>query len=68
MPIYTELTRGGEFMPSVNPFHSKRPGTSVYHNNSKCTEGNNIESYNRVSGTGNLSLCHRCKELNSEGK
>lgn len=52
----------------VASFHSKKYGTEVYHNNDKCTEGNNIESYNRVSGTGNLRLCEHCEELNSQGK
>ena len=55
-------------MPKVSAFHSKKAGTDVYHNNSKCTEGNNIETYNKVSGTGNLRLCARCKELNAQGK
>ncbi len=52
----------------VSPFHSKKAGTEVYHNNNKCTEGNNIESYNKVPGTGGLRLCSRCAELNAEGK
>lgn len=52
----------------VNSFHSKLPGTSVHHNNNKCTEGNNIERYNRVQGTGLLPLCSHCKKLNAEGK
>lgn len=30
-------------MSKVSPFHSKRPGTKVHHNDNKCTEGNNIE-------------------------
>lgn len=55
-------------MTKVSPFHSKKPGTKVHHNNNKCTEGNNIESYNKVSGTGGLPLCERCKELNTQGK
>ncbi len=55
-------------MPSCSSFYSTLPGTDVYHNNSACTEGNNIESYNRVSGTGGHRLCARCKELNSQGK
>jgi hypothetical protein len=50
-------------MAKVYPFHSKKPGTKVHHNDDKCTEGNNIESYNRVSGTGNLPLCDHCKRL-----
>lgn len=47
----------------VAPFHSKKEGTEVYHNNDKCTEGNNIESYNKEPGTGGLRLCERCQEL-----
>jgi hypothetical protein len=54
-------------VPKVNPFHSKQP-TSVHHNNSACTEGDNIESYNRVSGTGGKPLCDHCKRLNAEGR
>lgn len=55
-------------MPRVAPFHSKLAGTSVYHDNSKCTEGDNIESYNRESGTGGLKHCEHCARLNREGK
>lgn len=50
-------------MAKVTPFHSSRPGTAVYHDNNKCTEGNNIENANRVSGMGGLKKCHRCKSL-----
>lgn len=53
---------------TVSPFHSKRPGTQVYHNNNKCTEGNNIESYNRTPGTGGHTLCENCRDLNRQGK
>ena len=53
---------------TVKPFHSKLTGTSVHHNNNQCTEGNNIESSNRESGTGGHLLCSRCKELNAQGK
>ena len=51
-------------MAKVAPFHSKRESDrKVYHDDNKCTEGNNIESYNRVSGTGNRPKCARCREL-----
>jgi len=53
---------------TVSPFHSKRVGTDKHHDNNGCTEGNNIESYNRVDGTGGHPLCKRCRELKSEGK
>jgi hypothetical protein len=52
----------------VAPFHSKKPGTDVHHDNNLCTEGNNIESYNRVEGTGGLRLCSACAELNAHGR
>jgi len=48
-------------MAIVAAFHSKLPGTTVHHNNDRCVDGNNIERYNRVTGTGNLPLCYRCK-------
>lgn len=50
----------------VKPTHSKKSGTSVYHNN-KCTERNNIEAGNIKQGADNLSLCSHCKRLNSAG-
>jgi len=50
-------------MSKVAPFHSKRPGTNKYHDNSKCTEGNNIEKINRVAGTGGHAKCDHCKRL-----
>lgn len=52
----------------VAPFHSKKTGTKVHHNNDKCTEGNNIESHYLAAGTGGLPLCEHCKRLNAEGK
>jgi hypothetical protein len=53
-------------MPKVSPFYS--PLQSVHHNNSKCTEGNNIESNNKTAGTGGKPLCQHCARLNAEGK
>lgn len=50
-------------MSKVSPFHSKLPGTKVHHDNSKCTEGNNIEARNRAQGTGGLPRCDHCKRL-----
>jgi len=40
--------------------------SDVYHNNSDCTEGNNIERVNLQQGTGGKRLCHRCAGLNSK--
>ena len=51
---------------TVQPFHSsKNPG--VYHTCSKCTEGNNIESQNKKSGTGGGHQCSHCKDLQRQG-
>ena len=47
----------------VGAFHSKRPGTSAHHDQSTCTEGNNIEPSNRVSGTGGHPKCDHCKKI-----
>ena len=33
---------------------------SVRHNNTECTEGNNIETENRRNGTGGHPLCDHC--------
>jgi hypothetical protein len=55
-------------MPKVAPFHSKKPGITVHHDNSACTEGDNIESYYLESGTGGKPLCAHCSRLDSEGK
>jgi hypothetical protein len=55
-------------MPKVAPFHSKKPGVNVHHDNSACTEGDNIEPYYLEEGTGGKLLCSRCTRLDSEGK
>ena len=52
----------------VSPFHSKLEGTEVYHNNNKCTEGDNIQPENWTSGKGGFRLCDGCRELNQQGK
>lgn len=54
-------------MPRKAPWHSAKV-KNVYHNNSECTEGNNIERENLRSGDGGKRLCERCEELNREGK
>jgi hypothetical protein len=51
-------------MSKVPPFHSKKPGTkNVYHDNNKCTEGNNIERENLTQGTGGRPKCEHCARL-----
>jgi len=53
-------------MAITTPWYSARPGTEVYHNNSGCTEVNNIEAYNVKEGTGGKRLCKHCEKLNAQ--
>lgn len=53
-------------MPRKSPWHSIKQ--SVHHDNTVCTEGNNIERENLRQGTGNMPLCKRCAELNAQGR
>lgn len=56
-------------MTLVAPFHSVKPNTkNVYHDNNKCTEGNNIEKEYLRSGTANRPRCEHCNRLAQEGK
>jgi len=49
----------------TSPWHSiKQTDRPVYHDDTACTEGNNIEPQNRRDGTGGRRKCDRCKELN----
>jgi hypothetical protein len=51
-------------MAKVKPFHSKlQHDRNVYHDNDRCTEGNNIEKQNRVEGTGGRPKCEHCARL-----
>jgi len=45
----------------TSPWHSIKQ--SRHHNNTGCTEGNNIERENRRSGTGGKPLCAHCDRL-----
>jgi len=40
----------------------------VYHNNTACTEGNNIKVKYKKPGTDGRPLCDHCARLNSQGK
>jgi hypothetical protein len=53
-------------MPIAAPWHSIK--ASVYHNNTNCNTGNNIEKENLRSGTGGKPLCDECKRLASQGR
>lgn len=51
-------------MAVVSTFHSLKPATrQVYHNNSSCTEGNNIERRYLAQGSGGRRLCEHCYRL-----
>jgi hypothetical protein len=51
-------------MANVSPFHSAKPNASnVYHDDNRCTEGNNIEAHYRRSGTGGRPRCAHCNRL-----
>lgn len=41
--------------------------SSVYHDNQKCTEGNNIEDDKHRDGDGGKTLCDHCARLNRGG-
>lgn len=49
-------------MSKTAAFHSIKQ--TVYHDNTSCTEGNNIEKENLRSGTGGKPQCHHCARLN----
>ncbi len=49
-------------MAKVAAFHSIKQ--DVYHDNNKCTEGNNIEKENLRTGTGGKPKCSHCSKLN----
>lgn len=48
------------------PWHSIKQ--SVHHDNTSCTEGNNIEPVNLRQGTGYKPLCSHCQRLDSLGR
>ena len=51
-------------MAKASPWHSKRESDpKVYHDNTSCTEGNNIEDRNRAAGTGGRPRCAHCNRL-----
>jgi hypothetical protein len=53
-------------MPKTSAWHSvKQPH---HHDNTKCTEGNNVEKENRREGTGGKPLCVHCAQLDRDGK
>lgn len=56
-------------MSKVAAFHSVKPNDpKKYHDNDKCTEGDNIQPENKRAGTGGFPRCKRCTELEQQGK
>lgn len=56
-------------MPKVAPFHSvKVNAKNVHHDNSACTEGNNIESQYKRQGTAGRPRCEHCNRLAQDGR
>lgn len=53
-------------MPKTSPWHSAK--SSVYHDNTNCNTGNNIERENLRQGSGGKTLCHECAALNRARK
>jgi hypothetical protein len=55
-------------MSRTSPWHSRleRPPDGVYHDETRCRTGNNIESWNRASGTGGLKRCKECADWQAE--
>lgn len=54
-------------MPKKSPWHSiKKDDRPVYHNNTNCNTGNNIEKENVRQGTGGHPLCDECVEWNKK--
>lgn len=51
-------------MSKVKPWHSIREtDRKVYHDNDRCTEGNNIETKYRKDGTDGRRKCEHCDRL-----
>ena len=46
-----------------SPWHSIKQ--RVHHDNTQCTEGNNIEKENLRDGTGGKPLCDHCARLDA---
>jgi hypothetical protein len=51
-------------MAKIKPWHSDEPEAEVYHDNTNCNTGNNIETENVEHGKGGHRECKECKRLN----
>lgn len=60
-------------MPAVSPFHTDSPEyppshRNVYHDNSVCDYGKEIEPEHRIPGEGGRPRCDRCSLLANQGR
>lgn len=56
-------------MAKTSPWYSvKESDPKVYHDNTNCNTGNNIEKENIRQGTDGRKLCKECAELDAKGK
>jgi hypothetical protein len=63
-PRETALGRKGIREVRTSPWYSVKPSDRrVYHDNTLCTEGNNIERENRREGTDGRPRCEHCSRL-----
>ena len=53
-------------MAKTDPWHSvleEGKSDGIYHDETNCNTGNNIEQEYRRSGTGNLDKCAECRRI-----
>lgn len=56
-------------MPQTRAWHSTKPNTrNVHHDNTLCTEGNNIERKYFAWGTAGRPKCEHCARLDALGR
>ena len=56
-------------MPQKDPWYSAKPtDPRVYHDNTDCVEGENIEPRNRRPGTNDLPRCRHCTYLEAQAR
>ena len=66
-------SKGRYPMPNIPSFYSIREANKpiprrIYHNNSACPCGREIEGDERRKGTCNYRLCDDCEQLNRQGR
>jgi hypothetical protein len=56
------ITERNCLMAKTSPWYSTKT-KDVYHDETKCNTGNNIEQENVAKGTGGLPKCTECKRI-----